>query len=625
MPAPRPPSPWRRLAAGTAAAVAAVAALMVTVAAVPALASDARGDDVPLSERHLPQVVNAPGTWSDDEEVSGPVAALGIATRTRVDGVFANRQSPAVFAVSAIDGHASWAKLPGLFLDRSGYASAFAVSPDGQWIGWVRPQRAPRRGLPGSPWPFADGVGGRNQKVAGWSVMNTVTGQVRRLEDPEFPWVRGTMADLTFSGDSRYLLTSYETPDQPKVKRSRGHQLVAFDVEDGSSRVVEEPGRYWLPNLGSAPTGVTWARGRTVFRADPVTGDRTSLTLPQNVVTASWGPDDTSFAYVGRPSTGSDAPWPLYAGRSVKQARGHEIDLPSDIHVDEILGWRDATHVVVGHQRSSVHVVDVETGQVERIDLAGYGEQLNAPYLADALWQQPLLIPVEPEGTTDPRRPWQWVSGVLLATFAVVLLVFWRRRGRRTDLPAPVAYDGSTPPLRPLATAATGLVLVLVDLRFQGVDLVPDPVGWGLAAVALGSLQTLHRGFRVAGVAAWLAVIPSLPEWVGVEHPLIGVAVSLALLVVLFAVCTAVMAVSPARRSTAAAVRWLGLGLTAALALAILAASVEGSVGVLVLTVGLADLVVVVWFVVLLYAVAKDVPAEAATAGPPTSGPPPSA
>lgn len=406
---------WRRGVAGLLVA----GATLVLVGCVPghtrADGHEVRGDDVPLQELHLPAVVNAPGTWSREEGVRGPVAALGLATRTRTEGVFDDQQSLAIFAVSAVDGSASWIRLPGFSLDRWGFVGGFDVSPDGQWIGWVRPEREARAG---------------QQRVAGWSVMNTTTGEVRRLEDPDFPWVRGTMADLEFSGDSRYLLTSYETPDQPNVGRSRAHQLVAWDVEDGSPEVIEEPGHYWLPNLGSSPTDVVWARGHQVFRADPVTGDRTSVTLPQHVVTASWGPDNTSFAYVGRPSVGSRAPGRLYAGHTIAEARGHEVDLPSDVHAAQVLGWRDATHVVVGHYRSTVHVVDVVSGDVEAVDMAGHGDQVNAPYLAGALWQQRLLTPVEPEGTTDPRRPWRWGgAGVLLA--GVGALLVRRRRGSR--------------------------------------------------------------------------------------------------------------------------------------------------------------------------------------------------
>jgi hypothetical protein len=417
------------------------------------------------------------------------------------------------------------------------------------------------------------------------------------------------MAELAFSGDSRHLLTSYEAPDRPKASRSRAHQFVAWDVLDGTPTVIEEPGQKWLPNLGSAPTGVTWARGRQVFRVNPGDDDRTTVTLPQDVITASWGPDDASFAYIVRPSPKSSAPWRLYAGRTVAESLTHPVDLPSGVNVGQLLGWRDATHVVVGHYRSTVQVVDVVTGEVEAIDLAGYGDQVNAPQLAGALWAQPLITPVAPHGTTDPRRPWRWVSCAVLALFGGALMVLWRRRSQRSEPPRVHAYAADVPPprsLRPLATVATGLLLVLIDFRIEGLDLLPDPVGWGMAAWSLSSLRTVHRGFYVAGVAAWLAVVPSLPEWFGGEGPLITISIALAFLVVQLAACTAIMVERPRREPSASAIRSLALGLSGALVVAIAAAYVEPSVAVVALAVGLADIVVLAWFLALLYGVAKD-------------------
>ena len=431
------------------------------------------------------------------------------------------------------------------------------------------------------------------------------------------------MADLAFSGDSRHLLTSYETPDLPRTSRSRAHQLVAWDVEEGTPTVIEGPGHYWLPNLGSAPTGVTWARGREVFRVDPGTGDKTTSRLPQDVITASWGPDDTSFAYIGRPSTGSRAPWRLYAGRTVAEARGRQVELPSGVDVSQVLGWRDPTHVVVGHFRDTVHVVDVVTGEVEGLDLGGYGEQVNAPQLAGALWRQPLLEPVGPDRTTDPRRPWRWVACAFLVLFGGVLLVLWRRR-RGRGLPGPVtteaprqaaatyAASAGPRPWSPLARVATGLVLVLADVRVGDVDLLPDPLGWLLAAWALRSLQPAHVGFHVAGVTAWLAALWSLPEWFGAEGVFVTVPIALAQLVVQVAVCTALVAACPRRAPSASTIRWSTLFLSGVLVVALVAAEAEPSTGAVALAIGLADMAVMVWFLVLLYGVAKDAPPVAA-------------
>ncbi len=98
------------------------------------------------------------------------------------------------------------------------------------------------------------------------------------------------------------------------------------------------------------------------------------------------------------------------------------MKLPSDVQPGQVLGWRDATHVVVGHHRRTVHVVDVATGDVEGIDMAGYGDQVNAPHLAEALWQQPLVTPVQPEATTGPAASLAGGGAAVLVVAAGALM-----------------------------------------------------------------------------------------------------------------------------------------------------------------------------------------------------------
>ena len=590
-----------RAAVVVVALVAALVALALLVVWQLSGTDDSSDAVVALDERHLPTAVNAPGTWSSDEGVRGPVAAVGVAMRTEPVGIFESRERLAAFAVSAVDGSASWLRLPGHSLEHYGFAGGLAVSPDGEWIGWARP-------------PVSSGPR-LSERVAGWSVMNTTTGDVRRLEVTGSPWVLGTMSDLKFSGDSGHLLTSFETPGRTKAQRSRGHQLVAWDVREGDSAVVEQPGPYWLPSLGSAPTGVTWARGQRVYRVDPVAGGRSTLTLPRVVVTASWGPDDVSFAYVGRSTEKRKGPWRLYAGRTVAEARQGQIDLPAGVQAAELMGWRDATHVVVGDYRSEVHVVDVVTGEVESIDLSGHGEQMTSPYLATELWQQPLVAPVEPDGTTDPRTWWRWVGGAALVLLAGALFLLWRRSSR-LDRDASIGLEARPlPSLRPLSTVATGLLLVMLDFKINGFDLIPDPVGLVIAAVALGSLESVHRGFGVAGVAAWLAVVPSSVEWIGAEGSLITIPITLALTVLEVAVCTAIIVTRPNKASAAATIRGLSVFLGGALVVLLSIPGIEAEQGstAVVLAIALAALLVMVWFVVLLYTAAKDVAADSAT------------
>lgn len=373
------------------------------------LAAPAHASADDASRPALPEVVHAPGPWSDDEDVTGPIAAVGLATRMSPEGMFDAHEDLRLFATSAVDGTSSWLELPGFDLDAWGFVGGVTVSPDGRWLGWVRPS---------------------GRRIAGWSVMDTSTGAVRRLQVDGQARVRPTVSDLAFSGDSRYLLTSFESPDQPR-RSTRAHRFVAWDVTDGTPTVLEEPGHYWLPSLGSAEDGVVWSRKQDVFRADPETGERSSVTLPRTVLMASWAPDDAAFAYIGR--GGGDEG--LYVGSSPATA-DRLVDLPETSPIGEFLAWRDRHHVVVGNYRHDVYVVDVRDGSFETIDMAGSGEQLNTPVLATGLWAEPLSAAAAPEGTVDPRQPWRRSGVAVSALLLVVGGISIRRRRPRGPAPS---------------------------------------------------------------------------------------------------------------------------------------------------------------------------------------------
>lgn len=388
------------------ASVAVIVGLLSLQGAAAIAAADT--DTAAVRAPHLPKIVNAPGTWSDEHGPTGRLAALGIAMRTKTSGWTGKRESPQLFGVSASDGRATWIDLPGVDMENMGLASWFALSPDGRWIGWARgaEQNTPED-LPG---------------LVGWAVMDTTTRKVRKLTAPTDGPLQGTMSDIVFSGDSRYLLASYDTADAPA---NHGHRFVALNVATGASSVLEEPGHYWLPNPGSAPNGVAWARGHNVYRQDVTSGKRSSFALRDSVVTASWSPSNTSFAYISQPANRKAGKWVLHAGKTLDEARDHVVPLKVD--PGEILGWRDDRHVVVGHFRKSVQVVDVVTDKADTVDLAGYGQVFNEPLLAADLWRSPLRSPVEPSGMTDPRIPYRWAGATLVALLGTFVLLRRRR------------------------------------------------------------------------------------------------------------------------------------------------------------------------------------------------------
>jgi len=375
------------------------------------------------NEPRLPTVVNAPGTWSDATGPAGTVAAVGIATRTSPVGLFDEHETLAHFTTSALDGSSSWLELPGFSLDQWGFVGGVAVSPNGRWLAWVRVA-----GRPDAAEPYDD-LGQIRAGIAGWSILDTTTGSVRELAVEGFDRVRPTMADLAFSGDSKFLLTSFETPDQPRTS-SRAHQFVAWGVSDGTPHVLEDPGFYWLPSLGSAEHGVVWSRRNRVFRADPETGHRSEVDLPRTVLMASWAPGDAGFAYIGRDAAkrgSGPKDQLLYVGLTPATA-DRVVELPESSPIGEFLAWRDSTHLVLGDYRRSVYVVDITDGSHEVIDMAGYGKQVNTPNLATALWSEPMRAPRSPTGTTDPRRPWRW-AGFTVSVLMLGGVVLARRRG----------------------------------------------------------------------------------------------------------------------------------------------------------------------------------------------------
>jgi len=167
---------------------------------------------------------------------------------------------------------------------------------------------------------------------------------------------------------------------------------------------------------------------------------------------------------------------------------------------------------------------------------------------------------------------------------------------------------GATSVLRPLGTMAQGLLLVIIDIRIQHVDLVPDPIGWVMALVACQRLVAQHVAFKAVTAACVVGLVCSLPDWVGVTGALLTVPVAVAETVVVFATCSAVMALLPARRSTANALRWWDLGLLVAGLLVVAVARREPDVDLAVVVLAVTQLVVFIWFVVLLFRASREHP-----------------
>ena len=121
--------------------------------------------------------------------------------------------------------------------------------------------------------------------------------------------------------------------------------------------------------------------------------------------------------------------------------------------------------------------------------------------------------------------------------------------------------------MTPMGRVALGLVVVGLDLTWEGFDVIPDPLGWAVAAMALGELATRHRWFGVAARCAWAAALVSLVAWVPVWGSPPDVPWVLSTLTTLLDVAVVVLVCSafvdllagpdPGAARQAAVIRWL--------------------------------------------------------------------
>ena len=155
----------------------------------------------------------------------------------------------------------------------------------------------------------------------------------------------------------------------------------------------------------------------------------------------------------------------------------------------------------------------------------------------------------------------------------------------------------------PLARVVLGFLLVLLDFRIDGLDLLPDLVGWVVVLTGLAPLSSRHFGFVVAAVAAGAELVLSLFELTSPAGTVLSVLEVLATTTVIVATCVAVAGVvaEPHTQERSQQVRTANLvmGLVALAFVLIGATGTEVDLpGGLILLLALAGLGVVIWFLV---------------------------
>jgi hypothetical protein len=156
----------------------------------------------------------------------------------------------------------------------------------------------------------------------------------------------------------------------------------------------------------------------------------------------------------------------------------------------------------------------------------------------------------------------------------------------------------------------TGFVVILFDLRFEGFDIISDPIGWLLVLIALVGLTRRHAGFVLAAASALAGVVVSLGTVLAPPGSVITTLEDVVLTGVVFGTCTAfcALAASARDRSAANTIRWLELAITVIAAFVPTLTgeekvAVEGAAVVPFVLVLVVVFAVVIWFLVLAWRV----------------------
>ncbi len=158
--------------------------------------------------------------------------------------------------------------------------------------------------------------------------------------------------------------------------------------------------------------------------------------------------------------------------------------------------------------------------------------------------------------------------------------------------------------MKPLAVIAVGLILVVVDIRYGGFDVLTDVLGWLACFWALLQMSRMSSWFGIGVAGAALGAASSMFHLSAEPTPLISMLDQIATVLMVFGTCSGIMALAqdadPGVASMANILRWVTLGLGLVSPLAVLAG---GPTVIVVL--GLAALAVVIWFIMMLFSVSR--------------------
>lgn len=422
----------RRRRAGTAAIVATAVVLLAGVVGLDRSRSSVDVEPAgPATELGLPDRLYLPDPHLAGTDDTGPIGPLSVVTAgVRKD--WSGDQTSASVGISGT-GEYAFLDLPGAAaLDGFRQDGNLALSADGTKLAYW---------LSGEP---AGAYGGPPELEAyvGLAVYDTVTGEVwRRPIETEHGLSPMTMR---WAGDTLWFEVWQYYPPQEEGAPSRRTHLVAWDPVSDTAKVFDRTGankKLW----GLLQPGATWRGNLVLFRdgaVHVVGADGVEVRPPLPVTPEPQGPVHLSpeggrvaaLRDTDEDGVGSNEPEPIVVGRGPAEPSATPLvlqDVPdADAHrVDELLGWRDESHVVGRRRVNTVEdlgvvSVDVETGHLEV--LIPFNPEVYDQILASDALGGEVFEATAPPSPLDPRLVWGLGVGIVL--LAAVLLVAWRRR-----------------------------------------------------------------------------------------------------------------------------------------------------------------------------------------------------
>jgi hypothetical protein len=355
-------------------------------------------DGLRLPDRFYDPSGHLPGT--DDEGPIGPLVAVVGGERADWRG----RDTMAIAGVSGTTGEYRYLDIPDRMTPESPVQSA-----DGRWLAY---------------WY---GVG---ERVEGVAVYDTVSGEVDRLAISSD---LGLMPDrLLWVGDElwfqiwRYDANGHST--------SASGTYVRWEPATGKHREVKRTSAADSMLAGEVAGGalVSGAGHRLRVWDVPPAGVghdlRTDVKVQEG---ALMSPDQGRIAAIAdpnRPGFSTDEAGQLLV-LTVADAGHLASTLVPRQKANELLGWRDRTHVVVvDYDHPGFWSVDVETGERERLTSPAPSGWDPGTLVARDAWAAPRYHAPEPAHPLPPLLVGGLTTGIVLAGLGG--LVWWRRRVR---------------------------------------------------------------------------------------------------------------------------------------------------------------------------------------------------